>query len=82
MKFLEERGKGFDVAITKIPIVSAAVIFDLWVGGSRVRADADIGYRSCMNTQGNGFEEGSIGAGIGATVGKLFGIKRGMKGGI
>ena len=82
MKFLEERGKGFDVAITKIPIVPAAVIFDLGVGDYRVRPDADMGYKACMNARADGVEEGSIGAGTGATVGKLFGIKRGMKGGI
>jgi L-aminopeptidase/D-esterase-like protein len=82
MKFLEERGKGFDVAITKIPIVPAAVIFDLGVGDYRVRPDADMGYKACMNARTDGVEEGSIGAGTGATVGKLFGIKRGMKGGI
>lgn len=82
MKFLEERGKGFDVAITKIPIVPAAVIFDLGVGDYRVRPDADMGYKACINARADGVEEGSIGAGTGATVGKLFGIKRGMKGGI
>ena len=82
MKFLEERGRGFDVVITKVPIVPAAVIFDLGIGDSRVRPDAEMGYKACMNARGGGVEEGSVGAGTGATVGKLFGIKRGMKGGI
>ena len=82
MKFLEERGRGFDVVITKVPIVPAAVIFDLGIGNYRVRPDAEMGYKACMNARGGGVEEGSVGAGTGATVGKLFGIKRGMKGGI
>jgi L-aminopeptidase/D-esterase-like protein len=82
MKFLEERGSGFDVGITKVPIVPAAVIFDLGIGDHRVRPDAEMGYKACMNARGDGVEEGSVGAGTGATVGKLFGVKRGMKGGI
>jgi L-aminopeptidase/D-esterase-like protein len=82
MKFLEERGRGFDVGIAKVPIVPAAVIFDLGVGDRRVRPDAEMGYKACMNARGDGVEEGSVGAGTGATVGKLFGVKRGMKGGI
>jgi L-aminopeptidase/D-esterase-like protein len=82
MKFLEERGKGFDVGITKVPIVPAAVIFDLGVGDHRVRPDAEMGYEACTKARGDRVEEGSVGAGTGATVGKLFGIKQGMKGGI
>jgi len=82
MKFLEQRGRGFDVVITKVPIVPTAVIFDLGIGDYRVRPDAEMGYKACMNARGGGVEEGSVGAGTGATVGKLFGIKRGMKGGI
>ncbi|MFQ6080024.1 MAG: P1 family peptidase, partial [Thermodesulfobacteriota bacterium] len=82
MKFLEEKGRGFDVGITKVPIVPAAVIFDLGVGDYRVRPDAEMGYKACLNARGDGVEEGSVGAGTGATVGKLFGVKRGMKGGI
>jgi len=82
MKFLEERGSGFDVGITKVPIVPAAVIFDLGIGDHRVRPDAEMGYKACLNARGDGVEEGSVGAGTGATVGKLFGVKRGMKGGV
>jgi len=82
MKFLEEGGKGFDVSITKVPIVPAAVIFDLGIGDHRVHPDAEMGYKACLNARGDLVEEGSVGAGTGATVGKLFGIKRGMKGGI
>jgi len=82
MKFLEEKGRGFDVGITKVPIVPGAVIFDLGIGDHRVRPDAEMGYQACVNARGGLVEEGSVGAGTGATVGKLFGIKRAMKGGI
>ena len=82
MKFLEERGSGFDVGVTMVPIVPAAVIFDLGIGDYRVRPDAEVGYKACINARQGRVEEGSVGAGTGATVGKLFGIKRGMKGGI
>ena len=81
MEYLEERGKGFDVIKTKIPIVPAAVIFDLGVGDFRVRPDRQMGYQACLNASGK-VEEGSVGAGTGATVGKLFGIDRAMKGGV
>jgi L-aminopeptidase/D-esterase-like protein len=82
MKFLEEKGRGFDVGIAKVPIVPAAVIFDLGIGDHRVRPDAEMGYQACINARGGVVEEGSVGAGTGATVGKLLGIKRAMKGGI
>ncbi len=82
MTFLEERGRGFEAGITKVPIVPAAVIFDLGIGDYRVRPDAEMGYQACMNARGGIVEQGSVGAGTGATVGKLFGIKRAMKGGI
>ncbi|NWF92247.1 MAG: P1 family peptidase [Syntrophaceae bacterium] len=81
MKYLEERGKGFDVGKTKIPIVPAAVIFDLNIGDFRVRPDRLMGYQACLNASRK-VEEGSVGAGTGATVGKLFGIARAMKGGV
>jgi len=81
MAYLEERGKGFDVIKTKVPIVPAAVIFDLGIGDFRVRPDRQMGYQACLNASGK-VEEGSVGAGTGATVGKLFGIDRAMKGGV
>ncbi|MCK5553574.1 MAG: P1 family peptidase [Deltaproteobacteria bacterium] len=82
MRFLEERGIGFDVGVTTVPIVPAAVIFDLGIGDHRVRPDTEMGYKACINARKDRIEEGSFGAGTGATVGKLFGVKRGMKGGI
>ncbi len=81
MTFLEGKGKGFDVARTKIPIVPTAVIFDLGIGDFRIRPDHKMGYEACQNASKKVLE-GSIGAGTGATVGKLFGIDRAMKGGI
>jgi len=81
MAYLEERGKGFDVGKTKIPIVPTAVIFDFGIGDFRVRPDHQMGYRACFNASKK-VEEGSVGVGVGATVGKLFGIDRAMKGGV
>ena len=81
MAFLEERGKGFDVTKTRIPIVPTAVIFDFGIGDFRVRPDREMGYQACLNASRK-VEEGSVGVGTGATVGKLFGVERAMKGGV
>ncbi len=81
MKYLEERGVGFDVGVAKIPIVPTAVIFDLAFGNQHARPSTDMGYQACVNA-GQVVEEGSIGAGVGATVGKLFAVGRAMKGGL
>lgn len=81
MCYLEEKGKGFDVIKTKVPIVPAAVIFDLGIGDFRKRPDFKMGYEACLNA-GKKVQEGSVGVGTGATVGKLFGIERAMKGGV
>jgi len=80
-RYLEERGYGYAFAGGKIPIVPAAILFDLNVGDGRIRPNADAGYKAAMNAKSGAFEEGSVGAGAGATVGKLNGGKR-MKGGI
>jgi L-aminopeptidase/D-esterase-like protein len=81
MTYLEEKGKGFDVIRTRIPIVPAAVIFDLGIGNSQIRPGHRMGYQACLNASKK-VEEGSVGVGTGATVGKLFGIERAMKGGL
>ena len=81
MRWLEERGHGFAVGAARVPIVPAAVLFDLWVGDPRIRPDADAGYAAC-EAAGVEVAHGNVGAGAGATVGKLFGIERAMKGGI
>jgi L-aminopeptidase/D-esterase-like protein len=82
MEFLEERGRGFDVAITRVPIVPTAVIYDLSVGNCRVRPDKAMGYRACQAAAPEAQGDGSLGAGTGATVGKLLGIKQATKGGL
>ncbi len=83
MRWLEERGHGFPVgAVARVPIVPAAVLFDLWLGDARIRPGADTGYAACEAASTAAPVQGNAGAGLGATVGKLFGIARAMKGGI
>ncbi|HEC91786.1 MAG TPA: peptidase S58 family protein [Candidatus Atribacteria bacterium] len=82
MKYLEEKDIGFDVGLTKVPIVPGAVLFDLAVGDYRVRPDAKMGYEACLNASDAEVRQGNIGAGTGATVGKLFGGFRCMKSGL
>jgi L-aminopeptidase/D-esterase-like protein len=83
MRWLEERGHGFPVgAVVRVPIVPAAVLFDLWLGDARIRPGADTGYAACAAASATAPAQGNAGAGLGATVGKLFGITRAMKGGI
>jgi L-aminopeptidase/D-esterase-like protein len=82
MEFLEERGRGFDVAITRVPIVPTAVIYDLSVGNCRVRPDRAMGYDACLAARTEPQGDGSVGAGTGASVGKLFGIRQATKGGL
>ncbi|MBA7554877.1 putative aminopeptidase [subsurface metagenome] len=82
MKYLEEREIGFDVVLTKVPIVPGAVLFDLGVGDYRVRPDARMGYDACLNASDAEVRQGNIGAGTGATVGKIFGGLRCMKSGL
>ena len=86
MRWLEEHGHGVQVGPCRIPIVPAAVLFDLWVGDARIRPDAAAGYAACQAASqcapGAHPAQGSVGAGAGAAVGKLFGIHRAMKGGI
>lgn len=83
MKFLEERNKGLSVGYGMVvPSVPTAVIFDLGIGNGRIRPDARMGYEACFNAGSSGVEEGSIGAGTGATIGKLLGLDHATKGGI
>jgi L-aminopeptidase/D-esterase-like protein len=90
MRWLEERGIGAAIGAPAdgvaqpfvVPIVPAAILFDLWVGDARVRPDADAGYAACAAASADAVAEGNVGAGAGASVGKLFGIARAMKGGI
>ena len=82
VRWLEEQGIGMPVGPARLPIVPAAVLFDLLVGDSAVRPDAEAGYRACQAASRNAPAEGNVGAGAGAAVGKIFGIARAMKGGI
>lgn len=82
MAYLEEQGVGFDVGVTRVPIVPAAILFDLKIGDVRVRPDRAMGYAACQAATSGTIEEGSVGAGTGATVGKLMGIECAMKGGV
>jgi L-aminopeptidase/D-esterase-like protein len=81
MRYLEERGIGYSTPYAKVPIVPAAILFDLRLGDSRIRPDAEAGYKACVAAQTGPVAEGSVGAGAGATIGKMQpGLP--MKGGI
>jgi len=82
MAYLEEHERGFPVGRTVVPHVAGAIIFDLNVGDHRTRPDRAMGYAACVAAHAGPVEEGSVGAGTGATVGKLFGIERAMRGGL
>lgn len=82
MKYLEEIGIGFDVGVTKVPIVCGAALFDLVIGDHKVRPDKEMGYKACINASNTYCLEGNVGAGTGATVGKVLGPEFSMKGGL
>ncbi len=82
MRYLEEKGIGFAVGDVKVPIVPAAILFDLGVGDSRIRPNAASGYAAAQAATSGPVTEGCVGAGAGATVGKLEGLGRAMKAGI
>ncbi len=82
MQYLEEKGIGFDTGAAKVPIVPAAVIYDLGVGEAAVRPDPEMAYQACLAATHDNCLEGTIGAGTGATVGKILGQANSMKGGI
>ncbi|HEY4957208.1 MAG TPA: P1 family peptidase, partial [Caldimonas sp.] len=90
MQWLEERGIGAVIGAATdgiarpfvVPIVPAAILFDLWVGDAGIRPDAAAGYAACEAASLDTPAEGNVGAGAGASLGKLFGIGRAMKGGV
>jgi L-aminopeptidase/D-esterase-like protein len=82
VRFLEEKGAGLDVGFARIPLVSAAVLFDLAVGSPASRPDPAMGYEAARSAKSGDFAQGSVGAGTGATVGKVLGLERCMKGGL
>ena len=82
VRWLEERGVGLRFGNATIPIVPAAILFDLNMVQGEVRPGADDGYAACENATSDGVAEGSVGAGTGATVAKALGAARAVKGGI
>lgn len=84
VRYLEEQGVGYPIGpVVRVPIVSAAILYDLGVGGDwTVRPGPECGYRAAVGATGDPVGSGSVGAGAGATVGKLAGMGRAMKGGV
>jgi L-aminopeptidase/D-esterase-like protein len=81
-RYLERRGVGFNVGVTRVPIVPAAILFDLGIGRADIRPTAAMGEAAATAATGDAVAEGSVGAGTGATVGKILGMKQAMKSGI
>lgn len=82
VSFLQERGVGYDVRVARVPLVPAAVLFDLAVGDPKARPGAAMGYEAAAAAASGDFPQGSVGAGTGATVGKVLGPECAMKGGV
>jgi L-aminopeptidase/D-esterase-like protein len=82
MTYLEEQRQGFNVMVTVVPIVPAAVVFDLLVGDPKARPTPAMGYQACQAAQRGPVAEGSVGVGIGCTVGKILGPFNAMRGGV
>jgi len=82
MRYLEERSVGFDARVAKVPIVPAAILFDLDLGDPGARPDAAMGYAACQAASDGPVAEGNVGAGTGATAGKILGPGRAMKSGL
>ena len=82
MRWLERHGIGLQVGPGRVPIVPAAVLFDLYLGDAAIRPDAQSGEAACEAASAQPPAEGNVGAGTGALVGKIFGLEHAMKGGI
>ena len=82
VRYLEERDIGYDTRVARVPIVPAAVLFDLGIGDATIRPSADCGYAAAESATTDPVVEGNVGAGAGATIGKTGGPGRAMKGGI
>ena len=82
VRWLEEQDAGLPIGVGRIPLVPAAVLFDVMLGDMHIRPDAAAGYAACQAASRSRPAEGSVGAGAGAVVGKVFGWQRAMKGGI
>ncbi|MDO4473371.1 MAG: P1 family peptidase [Eubacteriales bacterium] len=82
MRYLESRGIGYDTGFAKVPLVCQACIYDLGIGRADVRPDAGMGYEACKDAEENHPQCGNVGAGCGATVGKICGMERASKSGL
>lgn len=81
-RYLERKGVGFQTGVARVPLVPCAILFDLGIGKANVRPGREMGEKAAAAAHDGPVEEGSVGAGTGATVGKLFGMSRSMKGGV
>lgn len=82
MQYLEEQGRGVDTGVAKVPIVPAAILFDLAIGKPDIRPNKAMGYQACVNASAAPPAQGNYGAGTGATVGKILGMTQATKSGI
>ncbi len=82
MRYLKEHKIGLDTGVAKVPIVPAAILFDLVLGNKNIYPDAEMGYQACLDASTNRVAEGNVGAGTGASVGKFFGSALAMKSGL
>lgn len=82
MHYLEEQGIGYETLAAKVPIVPAAILFDLDIGSSKIRPGVEAGYKACLAATEKKIAEGCVGAGTGATVGKFLGVERAIKSGL
>ncbi|MBW8010853.1 MAG: P1 family peptidase [Chloroflexi bacterium] len=82
VQYLDEKGIGYDIRVTKIPIVPSVILNDLFIGNPKIRPDAEMGYQACLKASVKPPAEGNFGAGTGATVGKILGPTQAMKAGI
>jgi L-aminopeptidase/D-esterase-like protein len=81
-RFLEERGRGYDFVVAKLPTVPTAVIFDLSFMSAKARPDAAMAYEACLRATRDPVEQGCVGAGTGATSGKIRGVTNATKAGL
>lgn len=82
VRFLEEHRLGYAVGDVVVPIVPAAILYDLEIGDSKIRPTADSGYKACQAATAGPVPEGNVGAGAGAAIGKMFGMRQAMKSGL
>jgi L-aminopeptidase/D-esterase-like protein len=82
VRYLEENQIGFDMGAVKVPIVPSAILYDLNLGRADVRPDSAMGYRAAVSASSKAPAEGNVGAGTGASVGKILGMKSAMKAGV